>query len=64
MFIYQDLHDLKVIDHQILRLVTGSHKKAPLEMLYLETAELPLQIVISVIRLISTDNLKKKQDKA
>ena len=29
-----------MIDHQILRLITGAHQKAPVEMLYLEKAEL------------------------
>lgn len=36
----QDIHALEVIDHQILRLITGAQAKSPVEMLYLETAEL------------------------
>ena len=48
----QDLHALEVIDHQILRLITGAQAKAPTEMLYLETAELPIEDVLSVRRLL------------
>ena len=48
----QDLHALDVIDHQILRLITGAQAKSPVEMLYLETAELPVESVISVRRLM------------
>ena len=38
----KDLDDLSVIDHKILRLITGSPAKIPTQMLYLETATLPV----------------------
>ena len=50
-YLPQDLHALEVIDHQIMRLITGAQAKAPTEMLYLETAKFPLFDVISVRRL-------------
>ena len=49
----QDLHDLEVIDHKIIRLILGAQKKVPVEMLYLETAELPMKHVIYVRRLLN-----------
>ena len=38
--------------HKILRLITGSQAKVPIEMLYLETAQLPLKHVMSVRRVL------------
>ena len=49
---HNDLSDLIVIDHQILRLITNCQSKVPVEMLYLETAQLPIEGVISVRRLL------------
>ena len=46
----QDLHDLEVLDHKILRLIIGAQAKAPTEMLYLETSQLPIRNVISARR--------------
>ena len=48
----KDLDDISVIDHKILRLITGSQAKAPTQMLYLETSTLPVRSVISVRRLM------------
>ena len=50
-YLPKDLHALEVIDHQIMRLILGAQAKAPTEMLYLETAQLPIPDVISVRRL-------------
>jgi hypothetical protein len=47
-FIDNDLDDLEVIDHSIIRLITGAQAKVPVEMLYLETALLPVKSGISV----------------
>ena len=33
-----DLKDLSVIDHKIMRVITGAHSKVPIEMLYIETS--------------------------
>jgi hypothetical protein len=40
----QDLHDLEVIDHKILKLILGAQSKVPSEMLYLETNVLPIKM--------------------
>ena len=44
--------------HKILRLITGSQAKVPIEMLYLETAQLPLKYVMSVKRILYLHNKK------
>ena len=46
-----DIKDLEVIDHDILRAITGAQAKSPTEMLYLETALVPVKSVIIVRRL-------------
>ena len=47
-----DLKDLEVIDHKILRAITGAQSKVPIEMLYIETAQISISHVISVRRLM------------
>ena len=47
-----DLNHLKLLDRKILRLITGAQAKVPVEMLYLETAQLPVENIISVRRLL------------
>lgn len=56
----QDLHDLEVIDHKILRLIIGAQAKVPSEMLYLETGELPIKNVISVRRMLYYHTIMKR----
>ena len=51
-YIDNDLEKLKIIDHKIMRLIMKAQAKVPIEMLYLETAEIPLQHVITVRRLM------------
>ena len=51
-FSENDLHDLTIIDHKILRLIIGAQPKVPVEMLYLETSQVPVKDVISVKRLL------------
>ena len=41
-----------IIDHHILRLITGSQSKVQVEMLYVETSQVPVKDVISVRRLL------------
>ena len=41
-----DLECLEIIDHKILRLITGAQAKVPIEMLYLETACIEVKDVI------------------
>ena len=50
-FTDNDLDDLEVIYHSIVQIFTGAQAKVPVEMLYLETALLPVKSVISVRRL-------------
>ena len=47
-----DLKDLEVIDHDILQAITGAQAKVPTEMLYLETAQVPVKSVLIVRRLL------------
>ena len=58
----RDLKDLKVIDHNILRLITGAQAKVPSEMLYLETAQLPIINVITVRRLLYLHTILTRHD--
>ena len=57
-----DLHDLQIIDHQILRLITGSQSKVPVEMLYLETSQVPIIDVISVRRLLYLHEILRRPE--
>ena len=56
-----DLNDLSVIDHKILRVITGAHSKVPIEMLYIETSQLPISHVISVRRIIYWHTLIRRE---
>jgi hypothetical protein len=58
----QDLQDLEVIDNKILLLITGAQQKSPTEMLFLETAELPLINVISVRRLMYLHTILRRHE--
>ena len=49
-----------MIDHKILRVILGAQEKVPVEMLYLETAELPIKHVISVRRLLYLHTIIKR----
>ena len=51
-FSANNLNYLKVLDPKILRLITGAQAKVPNEMLYLETAQLPVENIIYVRRLL------------
>ena len=61
-FTDNDLDDLEVIDHSIIRLITGAQAKVPVEMLYLETALLPVKSVISVRRLSYLHTILNRQE--
>ena len=58
----KDLHDLEVIDHQILKAVIGGQAKSQTEMLYLETAQTPIKNIISARRLLYLHNILHRQD--
>ena len=55
-----NLKDWEVIDRKILRVIIGAQAKVPIEMLYLETAQLPNNHVISVRRLLYGHTLLKQ----
>ena len=48
----KDKMDLNKIYHILLRSILGSHSKAPVEQLYLETASLSFTDIIKIRRLI------------
>ena len=48
----KDKKELNKIDHCVLKLITGSHAKAPTEQLYLETASISVTQIISEGELI------------
>ena len=56
----KDLNHLEIIDNTILRVITGSKAKVPIEMLHPETAELPISHVISVRRLSYWHNIIRR----
>ena len=53
---------ISVIDHKILRAITGAHPKTPNEMLYLETGELDIPNVIRVRRLLYWQNIVSRHE--
>ena len=59
---HNDLNDLEVLDHKILKLIIGAQAKVPTEMLYLETSEIPIQHVISVRRLMYYQTILKRHN--
>ena len=59
---HNDLNDLEIIDHKILRLIIGAQAKVPTEMLYLETSEIPVKNVISVRRLMYYQTIMKSHN--
>ena len=58
----EDLKVLEVLDRKILREITGAHSKAPWEMLYLETATLPISSVIIARRLNYLQTILKRNN--
>ena len=57
-----DLKLLEVLDRKIIRLILNSHSKSPSEILYLETACLPLKDVITVRRMLYLHTILERQD--
>ena len=58
----EDKKELNKIDHYILKLITGSHSKAPVEQLYLETATLSVTQIISVRRMIYLQTILQRPE--
>ena len=57
-----DLNDLAIIDNKILRAITGSQSKVPVEMLFLETGQIPISHVISVRRIMYWHTILKRHN--
>ena len=57
-----DLKDLAVIANKILRAITGSQAKVPVEMLFLETGQIPISHIISIRRLMYWHTILKRNN--
>jgi hypothetical protein len=57
-----NLKDIEVLDHKILRTILGAHSGVPVEMLYLETGALPIPYVITIRRLSYLQTILKRND--
>ena len=53
----KDTNKLEINDNIIMRLIVGAQSKVPIEILYIETAEMPVQYVMSVGRLLYLQTL-------
>ena len=58
----KDKLDLNKIDHILLRSILGSHAKAPVEQLYLETASLSFTDIIKIRRLIYLQTILQRPE--
>ena len=58
----QDIVPFENLDEGLLRYLLGSHSKAPLEMLYLESGATPIRFVISSRRLNYLQTILKRED--
>ena len=57
-----DLKYLTIIDHKILRLITGAQAKVPIEMLFLETSQLPVKNIIASRRILYLHNILSRHE--
>ena len=62
-FTKADLNSLEILDRKILKLILGSHCKSQSEMLFLETAALPLSYILSIRRLGYLQTLLRRDEK-
>ena len=58
----EDILKLEIIDHQVMRAVCDAHSKTPIEFLYLETSEKPLNYIISSRRLMYLHHIIQKEE--
>ena len=58
----EDIYKLEVIDHQLMRAIFDAHSKTPIEFLYLETSEKPLNYIISSRILMYLHHINQKDD--
>ena len=57
-----DINRLEKVDETLLRTILGSHRKCPLEMLYLETGTMPLRFIIGSRRIMYLQTLLKRNN--
>ena len=58
----EDIVAFEKIDEELLRFLLGSHYKAPLEMLYLESGATPIRFVLASRRLNFLQIILKRDD--
>ena len=58
----QDLIAFEKVDEALLRFLLGSHSKAPLEMLYLESGATPIRFIVSSRRMNFLQTILKRDD--
>ena len=58
-----DFEYLEKLDQRHLRFLIGSHAKAPIEMLYLESGAIPIRFIVSMRIMIYLQTLLKRDDK-
>ena len=56
----KDINDICKLDYHLLRSILGAHSKVPIEMLYLETASLPIPQIITTRRLMYHQEILKR----
>ena len=58
----KDKNDLNKMDHILLREILGAQAKVPIEQLYLETATLPVDKIISMRRMIYLQTILQREE--
>ena len=58
----EEIRQLEVVDHFLLRSICGAHAKVPVEHLYLETGALPISDVIRARRLIYLQTILNRSE--
>ena len=57
-----DMKDMELADNRLMRKILNSHAKTPTEMLFLETAEIPLKFLVMSRRLNFLHSILKRDD--
>ena len=60
----KEITELESIDEMLLRKVLSAHSKTPLELLYLETGNVPIRFILKSRRLSFLHYLWNKEDDA
>ena len=56
------LEELELIDRSVMRFIIGAHAKTPSEILYLETATIPLRYIIMIRRILYFQTIVTRND--